>query len=1549
MADIATIGFKADTSDLSKAETALDNLATAGKNTEKSVTQTSAAISEMSKPAREAASSIDKYIMSLRTQNDTLGMTVSELRQYEAAQLGASQSQLKIVANLQSQIEAYQRNAAAIAAAEAAENSRKSSLTALVSLMNQQAATIGMTTKELALYKAAQLGATEEDKKAIIAAANKIEAFERSTEAMIGNSRAVNTATGSMSNARGIMQSFGYQIQDVVVQAQMGTNAFMILSQQGSQLASAFGAGGAVFGAVLAVAGVLGMVLAPALMDSKTNADKLAEAMDVLSQSAERNENGILELTGEIKELARQSDIAAKAQLQAVMIKSAQAIQLASKATADMVDGLTGAGYGLYDVSDAMKELNLEFGYFGGGRSKAFTETVTEIGEKFGGAGVAAKELGVQVLKAIKTMGEAKAPEEINTAREYLLGVAAASKMTDTEMAQFIMTVNKLASDGISAADTAKLLSDSLTDGSISASNVTDKMKELSQQLAIAKAEFNSGEAAAMQLALAFDLGLKSAEELTPELAAQVEELVKWRNAGKEVEKQLRRIAEAEAEMEDAFGGDDMLVEIYKNRAKSAEELMDKWSEGVDEYESDNLKMATISEKAAERIEQAFADAWLNAFDGFESVVDGMKNAFKRMLAEMAHMALTRPIMVSMGLGGMLPGAAGAATGGGAASGLSMLGGLGGLGSMFGGAANASSVMLGSGQIGTALGFTGNLFAAGEFTAALGAAMPLLAAGGAIIAAGSALSKMLGGTGNLLRGGIVGDVLQGKWKTESESLNLGFSGGDVTGSQTTTNVKKKFFKNRRETFTSGYDASAIDDAFDAITGALSESARMFGITGADEIIKGFSAAANIDIKGKSEAEVQAAIQEWVGNTTAGLVNAVFGDSLDVLQKEGEGVIDTVNRLSMNMTAVQSITKSLGLGFDLTGKAAMIASTNIVELAGGIDQLSALTSQYYASFYSEAEQQQNLATQLAAEFEKLNITMPTTREGFRSLVDGLDLTSESGQAAFAALMQLVPGMDQYLTALEAQRTASEQAAEAVQKEAEAKAAALKAQGLDLQLRLYEALGQSSVALAMRRQMELEATDETLRALLLQIYAAEDAAAAQRELAAAQEAAARLMQQRQSLEIQLLEATGQSAQATALRRQLELESMDESLRGLQQSIWTAQDAAGAQEALAQAQAEAAEAAKDLAQNAFGKLQEAAEREKGRMQTELDSKLEALQTERDAIEQQQKDVIASYQAQGQAIQDYISRLEGLNGVINNFLSDTGSAVDPFKRLGQIFNEVKAGLLPDQAELGAVLSGIQSAGSAAFGSAVDQQRAMAVAMNQAQGIGEMASSRASSARSQYDVISESAAKASGYYAEEISRLDAAAELARSQHAEQVSAIDAQLAEAQKQLNALLGIDDRILTMSDALAEFYLAIGNANNLQGSPSTQAVSSAVISSAVEQVSATKSVEMAILDSASSNVEALYGSAEKQIESVSDVVVAIEQLGEQLIDANKPEDRVWLPPTMPEMIKEGAPVDREVLELLDKLLQAAKANAEHASKSASMLQEMTIGGIDVRVEA
>jgi hypothetical protein len=153
-------------------------------------------------------------------------------------------------------------------------------------------------------------------------------------------------------------------------------------------------------------------------------------------------------------------------------------------------------------------------------------------------------------------------------------------------------------------------------------------------------------------------------------------------------------------------------------------------------------------------------------------------------------------------------------------------------------------------------------------------------------------------------------------------------------------------------------------------------------------------------------------------------------------------------------------------------------------------------------------------------------------------------------------------------------------------------------------LMDAQGNTAAATAARRVLELEDTDETLRAFKEQIFAAQDARAASEaaaeaaaraaeeqarameaaaaEQARALEAATALNRQRRELEIDLLEAQGFAVQALAARRALELEGMDASLRGLKEQIYAAQ-------AKAEEDAKAAKVLEDAA-NAMKQYQDA-----------------------------------------------------------------------------------------------------------------------------------------------------------------------------------------------------------------------------------------------------------------------------------------------------------------------------------------------------------------------
>jgi len=132
-------------------------------------------------------------------------------------------------------------------------------------------------------------------------------------------------AAGGMRMMRGGAAQLGYQIQDVAVQLQMGQNAMMVFAQQGSQIASLFGAGGAAFGAILAVSAGLATYfknakistantkeLADEVMGLKKSYNELTQAQRELLQVKHAEET--LEITDKIKALQDELVAAADAQ-----------------------------------------------------------------------------------------------------------------------------------------------------------------------------------------------------------------------------------------------------------------------------------------------------------------------------------------------------------------------------------------------------------------------------------------------------------------------------------------------------------------------------------------------------------------------------------------------------------------------------------------------------------------------------------------------------------------------------------------------------------------------------------------------------------------------------------------------------------------------------------------------------------------------------------------------------------------------------------------------------------------------------------------------------------------------------------------------------------------------------------------------------------------------------------------------------------------------------------------------------------------------------------
>ena len=89
-------------------------------------------------------------------------------------------------------------------------------------------------------------------------AAKKIKGLDTAAK---GAGKGAGQAVAPFKMMRGAATQLGYQVQDVAVQLQSGTHWMTVFGQQGSQVASLMGPGGALFGAVIAIGAAIGTVI----------------------------------------------------------------------------------------------------------------------------------------------------------------------------------------------------------------------------------------------------------------------------------------------------------------------------------------------------------------------------------------------------------------------------------------------------------------------------------------------------------------------------------------------------------------------------------------------------------------------------------------------------------------------------------------------------------------------------------------------------------------------------------------------------------------------------------------------------------------------------------------------------------------------------------------------------------------------------------------------------------------------------------------------------------------------------------------------------------------------------------------------------------------------------------------------------------------------------------------------------------------------------------------------------------------------------------------
>lgn len=163
--------------------------------------------------------------------------------------------------------------------------------------------------------------------------------------------------------------------------------------------------------------------------------------------------------------------------------------------------------------------------------------------------------------------------------------------------------------------------------------------------------------------------------------------------------------------------------------------------------------------------------------------------------------------------------------------------------------------------------------------------------------------------------------------------------------------------------------------------------------------------------GRGDAELQAQLQlESQRALLAALQASTFPQEIaDILNSvvADSATADDINRVlsaAQEMRNVMSALARMGVpGLDVH---ALEAMRRVGEsLTQTFNNLTASLGNYYDLFYTSEEKHQMQLRQLTQDFAELGVAMPTTREGFRALVDGLDLTDTANAQLYRSLLDL----------------------------------------------------------------------------------------------------------------------------------------------------------------------------------------------------------------------------------------------------------------------------------------------------------------------------------------------------------------------------------------------------------------------------------------------------------------------------------------------------------------------------------------------------------------
>tara|TARA_R110002020_G_scaffold475890_1_gene713767 strand:+ start:27467 stop:29635 length:2169 start_codon:yes stop_codon:yes gene_type:complete len=520
------------------------------------------------------------------------------------------------------------------------------------------------------------------------------------------------TAKGVKNGLSGIGRGAGQagiQLQQFIGQVQGGQSAMLALSQQSADLGFVLGA--PLLGAVAGISASIAGILLPSLLNSKTGAQKLEEALEALKKIVTETDGGVLVLSESIEKLAKKSEAAAKVELALGIVKAKEALKAAREEVDDSVESWESFIAVNETIDNAVTGLkNLEKAAKQSGKSQF--ETLMELGNTYKGTILEIANLrdvveglsddfGIsekQALKFVQAIGKFKEGKDAKSIQQLAVVVSDLAVNIDKPNKKLIEMAKRINTASVSATNSQEvidLLKESLGDfdealekGTESSKKRSDALDSLSSSLTSQIIALEQGEEAAFRYATAQQLGLKVGEQIPANIDEQISAIFRLKQAQEDAAAQKRKDAADERKLSSLGSSTANLgltdeEQIRERLARDLELLNQAQEAKIESEKSYEDRRVELRRQAEERIrginEKSTQDSILNyealenqAIGTFASVVSGAQDG-KQAVRSLAQSVVTQMIgaLIKMGIQAAIGQTTAAATGAATAASLS--------------------------------------------------------------------------------------------------------------------------------------------------------------------------------------------------------------------------------------------------------------------------------------------------------------------------------------------------------------------------------------------------------------------------------------------------------------------------------------------------------------------------------------------------------------------------------------------------------------------------------------------------------------------------------------------------------------------------------------------------------------------------------------------------------------------------------------------------------------------------------------------------------------